>query len=114
MDIYNLVFDAGDPAALAAFWAAVLDRPVAPGANQFFATIARAGARPALLFLKVPEAKTAKNRMHVDLDCDDLGAARRRLEGFGAEFVHEKDEFGVHWMTFRDPEGNEFCVAAHE
>ena len=51
--------------------------------------------------------------MHVDLDCDDLGVARQRVEELGATFVHEKDEYGVHWMTFHDPEGNEFCVGAH-
>jgi len=50
--------------------------------------------------------------MHLDLLCDDLLAARQQIEGLGGAFVHEKDEFGVHWMTFRDPEGNEFCVAA--
>jgi predicted enzyme related to lactoylglutathione lyase len=64
--------------------------------------------------IKVPEGKTAKNRLHLDLDCDDLTEARRRLELLGASFVHEKDEYGVHWMTFQDPEGNEFCVAAHD
>ena len=39
--------------------------------------------------------------------------ARQRVEELGATFVHEKDEYGVHWMTFHDPEGNEFCVGAH-
>jgi predicted enzyme related to lactoylglutathione lyase len=65
-----------------------------------------------VIFIKVPEGKSAKNQMHVDLDCDDLADARGRLEGLGASFVHERDEQGVHWMTFQDPEGNEFCVAA--
>ena len=111
--LHNLTFDAGDPVALAAFWAAVLGRPVSEGANEFFATIERTATEPALLFIRVPEAKTAKNRMHVDLDCDDLASARQRLEALGAQFVHEKDEFGVQWLTFRDPEGNEFCVASH-
>lgn len=113
MQIYNLTFDAHDPVELARFWSAVLERPVADGANEFFATIDRSPTSPALLFLRVPEAKTAKNRLHLDLDCDDLSVARARLEGLGASFVHEKDEFGVHWMTFDDPEGNELCVAAH-
>jgi hypothetical protein len=34
-------------------------------------------------------------------------------KSLGATFVHEKDEFGVHWLTFQDPEQNEFCIAAH-
>ncbi|MGH9187548.1 MAG: VOC family protein, partial [Acidimicrobiales bacterium] len=41
------------------------------------------------------------------------GRSPRGSQDLGASFVHEKDEHGVHWMTFQDPEGNEFCVAAH-
>ena len=69
---------------------------------------------PNVLFLEVPEPKTAKNRCHLDLGCDDLDAERTRLEGLGATFVHEKDEFDIRWMTFRDPEGNELCVAREQ
>jgi predicted enzyme related to lactoylglutathione lyase len=109
--IHNVTFDADDPPALAAFWAAVLEREVAPGASEFVAMLT--GDAPNFLFIKVPEGKTAKNRMHLDLDCPDLAAERRRVETLGATFVHEKDEWGVHWMTFTDPEGNEFCIAKH-
>lgn len=112
MRLYNLTFDARDPTALAEFWSAVLERPIG-GTGEFFAFIDRTPTDPAVLFIKVPEEKIAKNRMHVDLDCDDLGVARQRVEELGATFVHEKDEYGVHWMTFHDPEGNEFCVGAH-
>jgi predicted enzyme related to lactoylglutathione lyase len=108
--LQNITTDCGDPSALAAFWAQVLDLEVAEGANEFMAMLP---GSPTWLFLKVPETKTAKNRVHVDLDCDDLPAERQRLESLGAAFVHEKNEYGVHWMTFRDPEGNEFCVAQH-
>ena len=113
--LQNITFDAADPPELAAFWANVLDREISSGANEFVAIIdgAPAEGRPNWLFLKVPEGKAAKNRMHVDLDCADLAAERARLEALGASFVHEKDEWGVHWMTFTDPEGNEFCVAKH-
>ena len=110
MRLYNVTFDARDPSALAAFWSAVLEQPVADGANDFVAFIE---GTPNWIFIAVPEGKTAKNRMHVDLDADDLAAARVRIEDLGAAFVHERDEYGVHWMTFQDPEGNEFCVAAH-
>jgi predicted enzyme related to lactoylglutathione lyase len=111
--LYNVTFDAADPVALATFWSAVLERPVSEGANEFFATIERTATDPALLFLRVPERKRAKNRMHLDLDSDDLAHARGQLEELGASFLHEKNEFGLRWMTFQDPEGNEFCVAAH-
>ena len=110
MRLYNVTFDAKDPRVLATFWSAVLERPVEDGANESFAVLA---GTPNWLFIAVPEEKTAKNRMHVDLDVDDLATARTRLEELGASFVHERDEYGVHWMTFQDPEGNEFCVAAH-
>jgi predicted enzyme related to lactoylglutathione lyase len=91
----------------------VLEREIGDvpeGAGEFVAVLP---GSPNWLFLKVPESKTAKNRMHVDLQCDDLAAERERLLGLGATFVHEKDEYGVHWMTFQDPEGNEFCAAEH-
>ncbi len=113
MRIFNVTFDAHDPATLAAFWSAVLERPVDEGANEFYAVIGATETAPNMLFLRVPEGKQAKNRMHLDLACDELVADRSRLEELGATFVHEKDEFGVHWMTFRDPEGNEFCMAEH-
>jgi predicted enzyme related to lactoylglutathione lyase len=109
--IQNITFDAADPVAQARFWAGVLGREVADGSGEYIAVLR---GEPTLLFLQVPESKAAKNRMHVDLDCDDLDAERARLEGLGATFVHEKHEFGLRWMTFRDPEGNEFCAAHHE
>jgi predicted enzyme related to lactoylglutathione lyase len=106
-----MTFDAADPPALAAFWSAVLERPVSDESSDFAAFIDRTETEPAVLFIKVPEGKTAKNRFHLDLDCPDLAAARAQLEGLGASFVHEQHEYGLHWMTFQDPEGNEFCVA---
>jgi predicted enzyme related to lactoylglutathione lyase len=114
MRLYNITFDAHDPVALATFWSTLLDRPVLEWANENLAAIDRTESAPAWLFIRVPEDKTAKNRMHVDLDVDDLEDARRQLESLGASFVHERNEYGVHWYTFRDPEGNEFCVAHHD
>ena len=70
----NITFDSADPPTLAAFWAAVLDREVAPDANEFFARIPGPGtnagdALPNFLFVKVPEGKVAKNRVHLDVHC---------------------------------------------
>jgi predicted enzyme related to lactoylglutathione lyase len=111
MRIGNVTFDCADALALSAFWSQVVGRPVAAGASEELAVI---GGRPNLLFVQVPEAKSAKNRCHVDLDADaPLDEVRTRLEAFGATFVHRKDEFGIGWMTFTDPEGNEFCVGEH-
>ena len=113
MRLFNVTFDVRDAAALAGFWAEVIGRPVEPEANEYFARIDGDGAGPNLLFIQVPEDKSGKNRVHIDLDAEDLGAARERLQGLGAVFVHEKDEYGLQWLTFRDPEGNEFCVGSH-
>lgn len=111
MNIGNVTMDCRDALGLSAFWSKVLDRPVAAGASEHFAVI---GGHPNMLFIQVPESKVAKNRCHVDLDADaPLEEIRERLEAFGATFVHRKDEFGISWMTFTDPEGNEFCVGEH-
>lgn len=63
-----------------------------------------------MLFNRVPEGKSAKNRVHIDLETDDLNAESVRLLEMGATVVHEKFEYDTHWTTFADPEGNEFCV----
>ncbi|RII22213.1 Glyoxalase-like domain protein [Streptomyces sp. YIM 130001] len=72
-----------------------------------------AGLGRRLLFNRVPEAKTGKNRLHIDLHA---GGGRRpaevaRLEGLGATFVRDVKEQGGQWALLQDPEGNEFCVA---
>ena len=66
-----------------------------------------------LLFLKVPEGKTAKNRVHLDLivGSDARKAEVDRLVGLGATVLYEIDEPSGHHVTLSDPEGNEFCVA---
>ena len=107
-EIASITFDATDASELAGFWSAVLDRPVADGANQFFARI---DGTPMMMFIAVPEAKAARNRCHLDLVAQDRADEVERLQGLGAEFVHEKEEFGVHWVTMNDPQGNEFCVS---
>lgn len=112
-----MTFDCADPLALAGFWAAVMGWGVSPDSNEELAAIGGPTRRPdspPMLFLRVPEPKTAKNRVHMDLEAADLTAEAERLIELGAAFVHEKHEFDSHWMTFTDPEGNEFCVVAEE
>jgi hypothetical protein len=65
-----------------------------------------------LLFQRVPEAKSGKNRLHLDVH---VGAERRkaeveRLEGLGASVLRHVKEAGGEWVVMADPEGNEFCV----
>ena len=59
----------------------------------------------------MPESKTAKNRMHVDLVADDREAEVDRLIGLGAKRLADKAELGLRWTVLADLEGNEFCVA---
>jgi hypothetical protein len=68
-----------------------------------------------MLFQQVPEAKTVKNRVHLDLRFDaaggDLDATRDALLARGAGFLHEASQGPHRWYTMTDPEGNEFCVS---
>jgi Glyoxalase-like domain len=66
---------------------------------------------PMLMFLKVPESKTAKNRMHIDLGTADLDGDVDRVVALGAELDRHREY--VTWATLRDPEGKEFCIGLH-
>jgi predicted enzyme related to lactoylglutathione lyase len=111
----NITLDCDDALKVARFWSAALDRPLDPGAGPGFASIGRSDADrtvPAWFFEKVPESKTAKNRLHLDL-VDPDPAAVARLVSLGASVVaeHELSPGGQSWTVMLDPEGNEFCVA---
>jgi hypothetical protein len=67
------------------------------------------GAGPTILFLNVPESKTAKNRLHLDLVPDDQEAEVERLISLGASRV-DIGQGETSWTVMADPEGNEFCV----
>jgi hypothetical protein len=140
----QIVFDAADTQQLATFWAAALaDRgyrvPDPPDGAPDWPTWLRAQGvpeedwgrafalegdegQPRLFFQRVPEPKTAKNRVHLDLlaggghtvplevQQERVRAAVERLTALGATFVEDKTELGTHWAVLRDPEGNEFCA----
>lgn len=65
---------------------------------------------PEILFLKVPETKTVKNRIHLDLRPDDQAAEVQRLTAMGARRVDIGQSDDVTWVVLADPEDNEFCV----
>lgn len=113
--IANVAIDCADALQAAAFWSAVLDRPLDDGGSAEFATIGGTDptrAEPAWYFNQVPEKKKAKNRVHVDLVDADYPSAVDRLVGLGANIV-ARHRMGSHqWTTMQDPEGNEFCIAA--
>jgi hypothetical protein len=68
------------------------------------------GVSPDILFLRVPEAKRVKNRLHIDLRPDDQQAEVARLESLGATRVDIGQGDDVTWVVLADPAGNEFCV----
>ena len=112
--IGNITFDCDDVLKLAAFWSAVLGRPIDKGSSEFFATIGGADAarqEPAWYFNKVPEPKRAKNRVHLDL-VDPDPSATDELVRLGATVVGNHAVGSHGWTVMHDPEGNEFCIAA--
>ena len=107
----NLTFDCKQPLTLSGFWSNVIDRPVGEGASEFFAQLPSSDSSPNWFFIQVPEDKTVKNRVHIDLECDDMANEIERLVGLGATHVRDVEEWGHAWSVFNDPEGNEFCVS---
>ena len=116
--IAHITIDCVNAVTLANFWAAALGVSVDPDdrdAGEFFQSIGETTdgwSGPILMFLKVPETKAVKNRVHLDLHADDSEDEVARLLALGATHVNDKDEWGSQWTTLADPEGNEFCVAA--
>jgi hypothetical protein len=113
--IQSLCIDTTDPAGLAVFWEQALgwrrtyDHPdevvLEPPAGS-----SEEGVVPDLLFLRVPETKAGKNRLHLDLRPEDQAAEVKRLEQLGARRADVGQSSDVTWIVMADPHGNEFCV----
>jgi hypothetical protein len=138
----QVVFDCADPNGLARFWAEALgyrlqDPPQGHTSweawlreqgvpeerwNDASAVVDPDGAGPRIYLQRVPEPKTVKNRVHLDLNAGGGGsvpieerrrrvdAEAERLQGIGATRLRALEELGVYWVVMQDPEGNEFCV----
>jgi len=138
----QITFDCADPGGLASFWAEVLGYVMQPPPEGFdswdaaldawgvpadqrnsrSALVDPAGAKPRLFFQQVPEGKTAKNRVHLDVRAapgqvgDErmatLEAEAVRLVGLGATRVERFNPGGMEigFIVMLDPEGNEFCL----
>ena len=139
---FQVTFDAASPAALAEFWKVALgyrnDDPP-PGFETWDEALKASGLPeerwddanaivdpdgdgPRVFFLKVPEGKTAKNRVHLDVgvgrgvqDPDERWRVvtehvAKLVAAGGTEVEERRDDWGGHWMLMADPEGNEFCV----
>jgi predicted enzyme related to lactoylglutathione lyase len=107
---YQLVIDSHDPRRLARFWAAVLDQQILYESDDEVIVGADEHAYPGLCFVPVPETKSIKNRLHIDLDPDDRDAEVERILALGARRVDVGQGPDVTWVVLADPEGNEFCV----
>ena len=110
-------FDTTDPSTLASFWEAALGwrRTVDHDDEVVLEPPAGSpedGIVPDLLFLRVPEGKAAKNRLHFDLRPDDQAAEVARLEELGATRADVGQPETARWIVMADPHGNEFCVLA--
>jgi hypothetical protein len=137
---FQVVVDCAAPHELADWWAEALGWDVEPSEEDFIRRMVAAGhateadttthrgvlvwkegaairspepGRPRVLFQLVPEAKTVKNRLHLDLRVgeDRQGAEVARLTGLGARELWRGRQGPHTWVTMADPEGNEFCVA---
>lgn len=124
---YTVVIDCRDVRAQAQWWGRVLDWPVVYDTDEECVIVPPhlaedepipaqrwAATAPGLVFVPVPEQKTVKNRLHLDLaphSDQDRDAEIRRLLDLGARRVDVgQDPAEATWEVFADPEGNEFCV----
>ena len=110
--ISQLVVDAHDPAAQARWWREVLGGRLDDG-DPDEVGLALEGGLPELLFVRVPEAKSVKNRLHLDVrpqDGSDQETEVRRVLDLGARRVDVGQGPDVTWVVLADPEGNEFCI----
>src|SRR5689334_12703809 len=105
----QLVVDARDPEALGRWWLQALGWVVVNDAPDEFEIRPAADRLPGLVFLSVPEWKTAKNRLHLDFRPLDQDAEVQRLLSLGARRA-DVGQGEVPWVVLADPEGNEFCV----
>ncbi|WEV28452.1 VOC family protein [Streptomyces sp. 71268] len=110
VSLYTIAVDAHDVKALADFWTQVLDWQIVYEDPEEIIIGADASAMPGIVFLRVPENKTIKNRLHLDLNPEDQQAEVDRLIALGARPVDVGQGPEVTWRVLADPEGNEFCV----
>ncbi len=113
--IRHITFDCAGPYALATFWSAVTGWPVdaesEPDDDEV--GLSAPDPLPMLLFIRVPEGKVVKNRVHLDIG--PLERTRdeevERLTGLGGRVLDDRrTPEGRGWIVMADPEGNEFCV----
>jgi len=121
--IAAVAFDCRDALVVGRFWSAAIGRPLDPEASSDFASIGFSGRRdrsgwrlaerdadPTWLFARVPESRTVKSRLRLDVIATDLEGEIARLVQLGATRVADREEYGYSWTLMADPQGNEFDV----
>ncbi|WP_448060791.1 VOC family protein [Cellulomonas hominis] len=105
----EVVIDCAEPAVLAAFWAQVLGGEPVERDDAWWYILPPGWSQ--LSFQKVPEPKSVKNRVHIDVRVDDIERATVRAEALGARRVGDVHRSGAGaFQVLADPEGNEWCV----
>jgi hypothetical protein len=106
----DVVIDCSDPETLATFWAGALGYAKIGLFDQYFVLLPTVREFPPVILQGVPEPKTTKARIHIDLRAPDVETEAQRLEALGARRIDIGQGDNRDWIPMADPEGNEFCV----
>jgi hypothetical protein len=115
--VAHFVIDVGDLEGGTAFWSAALgatEEPLNPESSKFYRRLLLVDAPVRVLLQLTADPKAQKERMHLDLETDDVEAEVRRLEALGATRWSHQRERGHDFWVMQDPWGNEFCVLQTE
>lgn len=115
--VCHFVIDVADLDRAVAFWSAALDateETIGPQSAHIYRKLRLPDSDVRILLQLTGDPKTSKERMHLDLETDDVEAEVRRLEALGATRVDHQQERGFDFWVLRDPWGNEFCVLQPE
>jgi glyoxalase superfamily protein len=106
----SIVIDCHDPRALAPFWMAVPGFREKWADDEWVQLEDPAGRQVNIAFQRVPEPKSGKNRLHLDLNVADEEAAAARIAELGGSRLWKSEDPDDVFIVLADPEGNEFCV----
>lgn len=108
----ELAIDSPDPARIASWWTEVLDYRITEADEEQVEIAGPSGSGPTLVFARVPERKSVKNRLHIDVSPTDREqeAELERLQELGAKRADVGQGGDAGWVVLRDPDGNEFCL----
>lgn len=115
--VAHFVIDVGDLDQGTAFWSAALEateEPINPASSKVYRRLRLPDSQIRVLLQLTADPKVSKERMHLDLETDDVEAEVRRLETLGATRWDHQQERGRDFWVMRDPWGNEFCVLETE